>query len=103
MINSKEALPFHLGAENINVSQQIFWYYPNDGTLLVRYGVCPGCCVVRVQATLSQVLSNRGCAQDAALQPLDEEGGKRMEEVWFYAQEKRSPLEKKGRMTDRVF
>lgn len=47
-------------------------------------GVCPGCvaggraavvlcCVLQ---TLSQVLSNRGCAEDGALQPLEEEEGR---------------------------
>lgn len=42
-----ESLPFHVGAQNQNVSQQILWYYPNDGTPVMWYSVCPGRCVMR--------------------------------------------------------
>lgn len=47
------------------------------------------CCVVCALPTLSQVLSNRGCAQDGALQPLaEEERRKQEEEEWLYGKRK---------------
>lgn len=94
MINLNESLPFHAGAQNKK-------RFPADILVFQMMGrwrcdaVCVRAVVLCVQPTLSQVLSNRGCAEDGALQPLDEEGGERKEEVWFYGKEKRSPLKKR--------
>lgn len=61
------------------------------------------CCIDCALPTLSQVLSNRGCAQDGALQPLDEDerGRKRRRRRSGFMEKRRQhpsiPLEKKAK------
>ena len=62
------------------------------------------CCVCALP-TLSQVLSNRGCAQEGALQPLEEEegGGVFYGEIEEQPPTKKRRIQKKEKMTDPVF
>lgn len=71
--------------------------------MVIIHGVCPGLCCrnlvlwcvcVCAANTTSQVLSNRGCAQDGALQPLVEEEGEGRKGAWLHRRGKKEKRQK---------